>query len=395
MSSTVVTGDTIWNRRFILLCITNILMMAAFYAAVPIIPVYCQEIQITGIGVGIIITAMSVTTVLFRPVAGYLLDNFNRYHVFVLCLALFCLSFFGFAVFQIFLILVLIRLYMGVVFSVCGSATVTLAGDVLPKNKIREGINRFALTVSLGMAVGSFVGITVQNIFGSQAAFFLLFGVALVALFCVLLCRIEYPKVERKPFSLRAAFYRPAFPFLVNMIFIMIPYGAVVAYAALFAQEKGMTEVTPYFYVFLVAGMLVSKFLTQKMVDARKHTPLIILSLIVLSIIMVSYLYLASPVHLILAGFFFGTGYGILQPVFQSLVTSTAAPEARGTANATYLLSYDIGIGIGAFLMGIFQAGAGLSIGFAVTAAAYAVGMILYIGYVNGYYWRISGKSSA
>lgn len=74
----------IWNRKFVLLFLTNLLVLAAFYASIPIIPVHCQEIGITGARVGIVLTAMSLTTILFRPVAGYLLDNFNRYRVYLL-----------------------------------------------------------------------------------------------------------------------------------------------------------------------------------------------------------------------------------------------------------------------------------------------------------------------
>lgn len=88
--------DKIWNRKFILLFITNLLMMATFYASVPIIPIYCQQIGITGSKIGWVLTAMSITTVLFRPFAGYILDNFNRYHVYLLFLGLFCLPFLGF-----------------------------------------------------------------------------------------------------------------------------------------------------------------------------------------------------------------------------------------------------------------------------------------------------------
>ena len=83
--------EKIWNRRFILLFITNLLVLAAFYASIPIIPIYCQEIGITGSRVGIVLTAMSVATILFRPVAGYLLDNFNRYRVYLLFLTLYFL----------------------------------------------------------------------------------------------------------------------------------------------------------------------------------------------------------------------------------------------------------------------------------------------------------------
>lgn len=384
--------EKIWNKKFILLFITNLLMMATFYASVPILPIYCQQIGITGAKIGIVLTAMSVTTVLFRAFAGYILDNFNRYHVYMLFLALFCLPFLGFVAFPFYAALVAIRLYMGVVYSVCGSATTTLAGDVLPPSKVGQGVNRFALTISLGMAAGPFIGIQVQNYMSSKASFIVLFVLTVIALICVSFCHIEYPKVERKKFVLADAFYKPALPFMFDMMFIMIPFGSVIAYSSIFAQEKGLSAVIPYFYIFLVAGMLISKFSTQKIIDAGKHKILVVVSLIVLLVTMGSYYFMETAVHLLLAGFLLGLGYGILQPLFQAFVTGTTPASKRGTANATYLLSYDIGIGIGSFVMGMFQESIGLSAGFAVTAAAYLIGGIIYAVYVDRYYVKLAGQ---
>ncbi len=314
----------IWNRKFILLFITNLLVLAAFYASIPIIPVYCQEIGITGSKVGIVLTAMSVATILFRPVAGYLLDNFNRYRVYLVFLALFCLSFPAFIAFPLFGALIVVRLYMGAVYSVCGSATMTLASDVLPTRKITEDISRFAFTISIGMAVGPYVGIQVQNNMSSKASFLTIFGITVAAFICVACCRIRYPKVERKKFSLKDSIYKPAFPFMLNMMFLMIPYGAVIAYSSILAQEKELTSFLPYFYIFLVIGMLLSKLSTQKMIDAGKHRVLVYISLIILIATMVSYLFLGTGAHLLIAGFFFGVGYGILQPC-----SSHSSPEPR------------------------------------------------------------------
>ncbi len=385
----------IWNRKFILLFITNLLVLAAFYASIPIIPVYCQEIGITGSGVGIVLTAMSVATILFRPVAGYLLDNFNRYHVYLVFLALFCLSFPAFIVFPIFAALIVIRLYMGAVYSVCGSATMTLAGDVLPTTKITEGISRFAFTISIGMAVGPFVGIQVQNNMNSQASFMTVFGITVVAFICVACCRIHYPKVERKKFSLRDSIHKPALPFMFNMMFLMIPYGAVIAYSSIFAQEKGLTDYLPYFYIFLVIGMLASKLSTQKMIDAGNHRMLVYISLGILVLTMLSYLFMTPGIHLLIAGVFFGLGYGILQPLFQSFVTGTTPAPQRGVANATYMLSYDVGIGIGSLLMGFMQESIGLSVGFALTAIAYVIGAIVYSIHVEKYYHKLRHNTAA
>ena len=382
-------AEKIWNRKFILLFITNLLVLAAFYASIPIIPVYCAEIGITGSKVGIVLTAMSVATVLFRPVAGYLLDNFNRYRVYLLFLALFCLSFPAFLIFPVFGLLIVVRLYMGAVYSVCASATMTMAGDVLPTAKITEGISRFAFTVSIGMAVGPYVGLKVQNNMSSKASFLTIFGITVLALICVSCCRLQYPKVERKKFSLKESLYGPAAPFMLNMMFLMIPYGAVIAYSSILAQEKDIMGHLPYFYICLVAGMLLSKMSTQKVIDAGKHRPLVYASLAVLILTMLSFLFLTSGVHLLAAGFFFGLGYGILQPLFQSFVTGPTPARHRGVATSTSMLSYDIGIGLGSLLMGFMQESIGLTTGFALTAIAYVVGGVIYLIYVDGYYRRL------
>ena len=153
------------------------------------------------------------------------------------------------------------------------------------------------------------------------------------------------PQGRAEKFSIRDTIYGPALPFMFNMMFLMIPYGAVIAYSSIFAQEKGLSAFLPYFYIFLVAGMLVSKLSTQKMIDAGHHRVLVYLSLAVL----------------------------------------TPAPQ-RGVANATYMLSDDVGIG--SLLMGFMQESIGLPLGFALTAIAYAIGGVVYLYYVDGYYRR-------
>lgn len=271
----------------------------------------------------------------------------------------------------------------------------TLASDVLPPSKITEGISRFAFTISIGMAVGPFVGIQVQNYLSSKASFLTVFAITVVALICVLCCKIKYPKVERKKFALKDTIYKPAFPFMFNMMFLMIPYGAVIAYSSILAGEKNLTGFLPYFYIFLVVGMLLPKLSTQKMIDAGKHKVLVYISLVILILTMVSYKFLNTGIHLLLAGFFFGLGYGILQPLFQSFVTGTTLAPKRGVANATYLLSYDIGIGIGSLLMGFMQESIGLSNGFALTVVAYIVGFIVYMLYVDKYYEKLKNKEGS
>ena len=267
-----------------------------------------------------------------------------------------------------------VRLFMGAVYSVCASAAMTLAGDVLPPLAVTKGISRFALTVSIGMAFGPFVGIQIQNRMSSRAAFLTVFAMTVAALILLAFVRIAYPKKKRRPFSLRQTLHRPSFPFTFNMTFFMIPYGAVIAYSAILAQEKNLSGVLPYFYICLVAGMLSSKLSTQKAIDAGHHRIPVYVSILVLTATMLTFPVLESGRHLLIAGYLFGLGYGILQPLFQSFVTGTTEPPFRGAANATYMLSYDIGIGLGALLTSFLSEQIGIARSFAVTAAAFPVG---------------------
>lgn len=174
----------------------------------------------------------------------------------------------------------------------------------------------------------------------------------------------------------------------------MIPFGAVIAYSSILAQEIGISEVTPYFYICLVTGILISKLSTQHLIDAGKHRSFVVISLLLLLITMASYYFMNTAVHFLLAGFMFDLGYGILQPLFQSFVTGTTPAPKRGAANAAYLLSYDIGVGIGSLIMGIFQESIGLTAGLAVTAAAYIIGGLIYALYSDGYYSKLSYQLS-
>jgi predicted MFS family arabinose efflux permease len=56
-----------------------------------------------------------------------------------------------------------------------------------------------------------------------------------------------------------------------------------------------------------------------------------------------------------ISAFIIGIGYGTLFPALQTIYNNMAAPSRRGTANSTYLTSFDVGIGLG-MLIGAYIA---------------------------------------
>ncbi|MBQ1435344.1 MAG: MFS transporter, partial [Clostridia bacterium] len=62
--------------------------------------------------------------------------------------------------------------------------------------------------------------------------------------------------------------------------------------------------------------------------------------------------FLNSFTHLIICAVIYGVGVGAALPTTNALVVKYAPIDRRGSANATYYSSFDIGIGVGSALWG-------------------------------------------
>ncbi len=361
--------DKLWNRKFTAIFITSLLMYGMFYSTSAVMPIYGLQLGIESGKIGLLASAVSITAIICRPIAGYLLDRFDRYRLYLSFYVILILTVIGYACFSSFTVLILLRLITGATWAVCGSSTMTLAGDTLPRDKAAMGISRFTLTVSLGMAIGPYIGINVQNKVGSRASFVALFAMGVVSFIFALTLGLKYPaKTDRQKFSLSNFFYRPALPYMLNMTFAMIPYGSVMVYSTMFARERNLTSVVAMLYVFRSIGLLVSKLITQKIIDSGRYTAIVICSVVLLAATTVSFQFVYQPFYLLLLGFLLGIGNGVLQPLFQSMVAAITPSNKRGSANATYMLSYDIGISVGSIFIGQVQDSLGIGKGFAITA---------------------------
>lgn len=68
----------------------------------------------------------------------------------------------------------------------------------------------------------------------------------------------------------------------------------------------------------------------------------------------------ATPFYI--AGALIGLSAGMVQPTLNAIVMKRAPAERRGAASATYLISTDIGVGVGSVFWGMFiDAGLGFN----------------------------------
>jgi predicted MFS family arabinose efflux permease len=84
----------------------------------------------------------------------------------------------------------------------------------------------------------------------------------------------------------------------------------------------------------------------------------------------------------LLAAGFIGLGWGTLFPTFQTLAIQSAPPKRRAMATATFLSVFDMGIGLGSYLVGLVAAGISFSQLYFYGSFYVLLGMGVYI-YLN------------
>ena len=80
------------------------------------------------------------------------------------------------------------------------------------------------------------------------------------------------------------------------------------------------------------------------------------------------------PCFLISAALF-GFGFGIAQPATMALLIDRVRPERRGLAVGTYFTGYDIGISVGAILLGVVSQHWGFNAMWLLAAACTLLGL--------------------
>ncbi|MNJ64345.1 major facilitator superfamily transporter [compost metagenome] len=79
----------------------------------------------------------------------------------------------------------------------------------------------------------------------------------------------------------------------------------------------------------------------------------------------------------------YGIGFGSAQPTLQAATIRLAHPERRGVANASLLTATDLGIGLGAIVLGWISQHTSYQVLFTVSAASVAFSLLLFIFFVK------------
>ena len=383
--------ERLWNRNFIKVCTGNFMLFFSFYLIMPLLPLYLHDtFQASEQMIGIVLAGYTVTALIIRPFGGFMVDSYPRKAVLMVCYFTFFIFFAGYFLAWTVLLFAIVRTLHGFSF---GSATVansTMAIDVLYPSRRAEGIGYYGLSNNLAMATGPTIAI---YLYGIVPDFHYMFALSLVTsgigFFVISTVKPRQRELakEKQPMSLDRFFLLKGWRESITMACFSFSYGVLSTYLAIYGEkELHITSGTGTFFMLMAIGLIASRLLGSRSLRQGKITHNaaagMILSLIGYSV----FALVQHPIGYYSAAVVIGLGNGHLCPAYQTMFINLAPNSQRGTANSTFLTSWDAGLGLGVLIGGWAAEFLGYQSAFEISAMVNAIGVVGFFLFVRRHY---------
>jgi MFS family permease len=349
--------ERIFTPRFLSLFFTNMAIFLVFYGLVTTLPLYAMDtLHRSDDESGLLVTAFLVSAIIARPFSGKLLDLYGKKRLLMISLLFYLICTVAYVFFKDFTLLLALRFFQGIWFSIATTAAGSLAADIVPEKRKGTGLGYFAMSTNLAIVVGPFISLLVIQYASFNALFIVLaVFVTLGALFAMTF-KATAPTVKKTAsfrLTLNDLFEKKAVPLAIIAAFIAIAYSSVLSFLSLYASEQHLLGAASYFYAVLAVAMIGVRPLTGRIYDTYGAKFVIIPSFVLFAIGLWMIANASGAALFLCSAIFIGAGYGTLTTSFQSLCVQATSPTRTSYATATYFTFFDLGIALGSYVLGI------------------------------------------
>jgi DHA1 family multidrug resistance protein-like MFS transporter len=361
---------------------------------VPLLPVFAHELGATGLFVGFIFGAFSLSRSAFLPFFGRVSDLKGRKPFVTAGLLAYFLVSIALAFAKNVHLFILIRFLQGIASAMILPVAQAYVGEITPKGKEGFTMGLFNLAIYAGLSLGPVVGGVVKDMFGIQAAFL---GMGLVCLLGSLLCLFLLP--PRKEERLLARTRQPVgYRILVRNRYIGALFifrftfttciGIVWAFLPLLAGLKFDLSSSAV-GVLVMLGVLTTGLLQTPMgllADRFNKRVLIVTGGMVAAGAVLSFVYAKGFWGLFAANISFGVGGGIAVPAVMAMTVIIGRhTDSMGSVIGLLTMGHSLGMLIGPILAGLMMDTLGLGLAFVAGTVILGFGIVLVILFTSGF----------
>ncbi len=385
----------LYNSTFITMALANLFTVSSF-GAFFLFPLYIINHGGSKSDIGIIMGIFALSAVLCRPWIPNMVDRIGRKRsytigcIIITILPLLYLLLRG-SLSEFYLPLLFLRVFHGIGVAICFTAAFTYIADIVPPDRLNEGIGMFGVTGLTGLAIGPVVAEIIIGRFGFAIFFLATAGMAAMGLVLHLHLRESY---RRSAHEMSRSFFSVMFrqrTLTVALLAGLFGFGlsATIGFVSPFAREQAIAFISLYFICYSGAAVL-TRFFGSRLTDRVGEERTIPYALALTGAGLFALIFLEDSVVLIIAGLMSGCGHGFLFPCLNALAIRDEPIEIRGKITGVFTGGLDAGAFVGSLMLGYIGEWVGFRALFFTAGLAFLLGLAVYRFRVMNGRWLVS-----
>lgn len=391
----------LWNKDYILLlvCCLSAAITNSFFLSV--FPVYVLDRGGSSAVIGTMASALIVASVITRTVFGKLQDKFGRRTIMIIGAVLYTLNTMAYIFLKDITSLYVLRFMNGITQGIYFGAAGTFVADLVPEDKLVEGIGYFSMMGTATLFFVPTLGSYLYNAVGSLPVFVIITITAGIGIFAGVSISPKYnfaAKTEgkskekshkfKKQFSIKGIFEPKVIAPSLFFALTYVCYSAITNYLTPFGKEINLTSISVWFTFESIMSMAM-KLSVGKIVKKINPSNILIGSCVLMALSLFVLSMTNGISFVIVSGVLFGLGIGIVPPILNSAVFKLVTPDRKGVASATYNVFADIGNGLGGIMWGFVVGAVDYRMMFVLSGSVMFITLIVHFvllrpKYING-----------
>lgn len=194
--NTTQAKEPLITPRYCLLILVSFLTAFSYSMIQTLIASYAVDLGGTLGIAGTLTGIFSAAAMVCRPVGGALCDIKNKKTICIIATIIFTVGFFGYAVSMNVPMLLLFRVLHGAAFGVSGTANMALVAEVIPRERMGEGLGYFSVGQVVSQVIGPIIGIALQGVLGFKLLFLFVGFVCSVAVIVLIFMPMDPPSAK-------------------------------------------------------------------------------------------------------------------------------------------------------------------------------------------------------
>lgn len=376
----------LWTRSFICLTLGSFLLFLNLQMLLSSFPAYVKGTFFSSdFIVSLVTSVFALAAIATRFLTAALICKVHRNVLLFIGLALAALMTVMYIGANSIGSLLVMRVGYGIGFGMASTIIPTLVSQIIPAGRMGEGIGYFGLSTSLAMSIGPMIGLNVMNQYGFNTLAVAGAATALFIFPILLLSRSIPPELHKRNArdssgvseQTKQRFNKKLlFPALLNVL-LSVTYSGLLSFIALFGQSVHLEQVG-LFFLFNAITIIIIRPISGRVFDSIGHIAVLIPAALCVIASMMVLSYASSLPMLIVSALLYGLGFGAIQPTIQAWMLRSTPQEQHSMANSMFYNSTDLGVALGALLLGAISSATGYAVMYRYSAGFMLVFLIVY-----------------